>query len=101
MAGFLAAAIQARLASFIIVIEMVEARAMGLSLTAWTLVASSVSRVLFRTLYATFARLQLRRPPPTEDGPARSHSESRNGSPLGGSNEDALLLVADCRLERQ
>lgn len=64
MVGFLAAATQAPLTSFIIVMEMVDGHAMVLSLMACALVSSGVSRVLSRPLYATLARLQLRRLPP-------------------------------------
>lgn len=64
MVGFLAAATQAPLTSFIIVMEMVDGHAMVLSLIACTLVSGGVSRVLSRPLYATLARLQLRRLPP-------------------------------------
>lgn len=61
MAGFLAAATQAPLTSFIIVMEMVDGHAMVLSLMACALVASTVSRVLSRPLYATLASAQLSR----------------------------------------
>lgn len=63
MAGFLAAATQAPLTSFIIVMEMVDGHAMVLSLMACALIASGVSRVLSRPLYATLAQVQLRRLP--------------------------------------
>jgi H+/Cl- antiporter ClcA len=69
MAGFLAAATQAPLTSFIIVMEMVDGHAMVLSLMACALIASGVSRVLSRPLYATLARIQLRRLPTAEVGP--------------------------------
>jgi H+/Cl- antiporter ClcA len=63
MAGFLAAATQAPLTSFIIVMEMVDGHAMVLSLMACALIASAVSRLLSRPLYATLAGFQLRRLP--------------------------------------
>ncbi len=64
MAGFLAAATQAPLTSFIIVMEMVDGHAMVLSLMACALIASGISRILSRPLYATLAQIQLRRLPP-------------------------------------
>ena len=61
MAGFLAAATQAPLTSFIIVMEMVDGHAMVLSLMACALTASVISRVLSHPLYASLAKLQLLR----------------------------------------
>lgn len=61
MVGFLAAATQAPLTSFIIVMEMVDGHAMVLSLMACALVASAISRLLSRPLYASLAELQLAR----------------------------------------
>lgn len=69
MAGFLAAATQAPLTSFIIVMEMVDGHAMVLSLMASALVASGVSRVLSRPLYASLAQIQLRRLPTAAEEP--------------------------------
>lgn len=56
MAGFLAAATQAPLTSFIIVMEMVDGHQMVLSLMACTLIASALSKALTRPLYAALAR---------------------------------------------
>jgi H+/Cl- antiporter ClcA len=55
MAGFLAAATQAPLTAFIIVMEMVDGHAMVLSLMACPLIASGISKLLSRPLYATLA----------------------------------------------
>ncbi|HEX5356764.1 MAG TPA: chloride channel protein [Aquabacterium sp.] len=55
MAGFLAAATQAPLTSFIIVMEMVDGHAMVLSLMACALIASAISRVVSKPLYGTLA----------------------------------------------
>lgn len=63
MAAFLAAATQAPLTSFIIVMEMVDGHAMVLSLMACALGASGISRLLSRPLYPTLAQLQLDRLP--------------------------------------
>ncbi len=60
MVGFLAAATQAPLTSFIIVMEMVDGHAMVLSLMACALVASGVSRLISQPLYPTLAGFQLR-----------------------------------------
>ncbi|MBA5604604.1 chloride channel protein [Duganella sp. FT3S] len=75
MVGFLAAATQAPLTAFIIVMEMVDGHAMVLSLMACAVIASTVSRVLSTPLYAALAKLQLQRmagyaPPAT--APARA-----------------------------
>ncbi len=61
MVGFLAAATQAPLTAFIIVMEMVDGHAMILSLMACALVASALSRAISHPLYPTLARFQLRR----------------------------------------
>lgn len=63
MTGFLAAATQAPLTAFIIVMEMVNGHAMVLSLMACALVASGVSRMLSRPLYGALAQMQLQRLP--------------------------------------
>jgi H+/Cl- antiporter ClcA len=64
MVGFLAAATQAPLTAFIIVMEMVDGHAMVLSLMACALVAFAVARLISPPLYPTLARLQLGRLPP-------------------------------------
>jgi H+/Cl- antiporter ClcA len=63
MVGFLAAATQAPLTSFIIVMEMVDGHAMVLSLMACALVSFAVARVISPPLYPALARLQLKRIP--------------------------------------
>ncbi len=72
MAGFLAAATQAPLTSFIIVMEMVDGHAMVLSLMACALVASTISRIMSPPLYATLARAQLERLPVAFAEPSKS-----------------------------
>ena len=59
MVGFLAAATQAPLTSFIIVMEMVDGHAMVLSLMACALVATVIARIISPPLYAGLAQLQL------------------------------------------
>ena len=61
MVGFLAAATQAPLTAFIIVMEMVDGHAMVLSLMACALIAFAVARLISPPLYGTLARLQLGR----------------------------------------
>ena len=56
MAAFLAAVTQAPLTAFIIVMEMVDGRAMVLSLMMAAMLASLVSRMLSRPLYETLAQ---------------------------------------------
>jgi H+/Cl- antiporter ClcA len=63
MVGFLAAATQAPLTAFIIVMEMVDGHAMVLSLMACALVAYAVARAISPPLYATLAGFQLARLP--------------------------------------
>lgn len=64
MVGFLAAATQAPLTAFIIVMEMVDGHSMVLSLMACAVVASTVSRVLSPPLYGALAAIQLPPRPP-------------------------------------
>ncbi|OEZ95684.1 chloride channel protein [Duganella phyllosphaerae] len=59
MVGFLAAATQAPLTAFIIVMEMVDGHGMVLSLMACAVIASTVSRVLSPPLYTALAMIQL------------------------------------------
>jgi len=63
MVGFLAAATQAPLTAFIIVMEMVDGHAMVLSLMACALIAFAVARLISPPLYPTLAKLQLGRIP--------------------------------------
>jgi len=63
MVGFLAAATQAPLTSFIIVMEMVDGHAMVLSLMACAMMARTVARVLSPPLYPTLALAQMQRLP--------------------------------------
>lgn len=76
MAGFLAAATQAPLTSFIIVMEMVDGHAMVLSLMACALVASGLSRLLSRPLYQALAAFQLARLRPASAEAAAGASTS-------------------------
>lgn len=78
MAGFLAAATQAPLTAFIIVMEMVDGHAMVLSLMACALIASGVSRMLGRPLYGALAEMQLARLPPAAAAQP-SHPSPSNG----------------------
>lgn len=67
MVGFLAAATQAPLTAFIIVMEMVDGHAMVLSLMACALVSFVVARAISPPLYPTLAGFQLQRLPPRPD----------------------------------
>lgn len=69
MAGFLAAATQAPMTAFIIVMEMVDGYNMVLSLMACAMVASTVSRCISRPLYSQLTELQLLRIPPKTTTP--------------------------------
>lgn len=55
MAGFLAAATQAPLTSFIIVMEMIDGHEMIISLMAVAMIASIISRIFSKPLYSTLA----------------------------------------------
>jgi H+/Cl- antiporter ClcA len=68
MVGFLAAATQAPLTAFIIVMEMVDGHAMVLSLMACALVSFVVARAISPPLYPTLASFQLQRLPPRPGG---------------------------------
>jgi H+/Cl- antiporter ClcA len=59
MVGFLAAATQAPLTSFIIVMEMVDGHSMVLSLMACAMVARTVAHVISAPLYSVLAQQQL------------------------------------------
>jgi H+/Cl- antiporter ClcA len=72
MVGFLSAATQAPLTSFIIVMEMVDGHAMVLSLMACSLVSFGVARAISPPLYASLARLQLGRIGPQAEPPPNS-----------------------------
>ncbi|MDI1309292.1 MAG: chloride channel protein [Methylotenera sp.] len=61
MAGFLSAATQAPLTSFIIVMEMIDGHEMVISLMAVTMIASLTARIFSPPLYATLADIQLTR----------------------------------------
>lgn len=56
MAGFLAAATQAPLTSFIIVMEMIDGHEMIISLMAVAMIASIISRIFSKPLYSTLAQ---------------------------------------------
>ncbi|MBT0570782.1 chloride channel protein [Curvibacter sp. CHRR-16] len=66
MVGFLAAATQAPLTAFIIVMEMVDGHALVLSLMACAMVASGISRLISAPLYPSLADAQLLRWTPSK-----------------------------------
>lgn len=72
MVGFLAAATQAPLTAFIIVMEMVTGHEMVLSLMACALVSSVVARFVSPPLYPTLAQMQLGRIPASAAQPAEA-----------------------------
>ncbi len=81
MAAFLAAATQAPLTSFIIVMEMVDGRPMVLSLMASAMVASLVSRMISRPLYtslAAFLTTSLTNPPPAGEAPSSATATAKS-----------------------
>jgi len=59
MAGFLASATQAPLTSFIIVMEMIDGHEMVISLMAVAMIASIISRIFSKPLYATLAQVYI------------------------------------------
>lgn len=64
MVGFLAAATQAPITAFIIVMEMVDGYSLVIGLMATALIASAVSRMLSKPLYTTLAEHMLRQQAP-------------------------------------
>ncbi len=67
MVGFLAAATQAPITAFIIVMEMVNGYSIVIALMATALIASAISRMISKPLYATLAEHMLQQqslPPP-------------------------------------
>jgi H+/Cl- antiporter ClcA len=70
MAGFLAAATQAPITSFIIVMEMVDGYSKVIALMAVALFASWISRLFCPPLYMTLARRYAPPPTPPEALPA-------------------------------
>lgn len=81
MAGFLAAATQAPLTSFIIVMEMIDGRPMVLSLMASAMIASLISRLICRPLYSTLSGLMMR---PLREAQARERAAAAASAPPGG-----------------
>ena len=79
MAGFLAAATQAPLTAFIIVMEMVDGHAMVLSLMSVAMLSSLVSRMLSRPLYGAMADLQMLRLGPVAEL-AAAQAEAASGA---------------------
>lgn len=72
MAGFLAAATQAPMTAFVIVMEMVDGHGLVLSLMACALMASGISRLISVPLYSALADIQLLRLPKGSDDPAQA-----------------------------
>ena len=64
MVGFLAAATQAPITAFIIVMEMVDGYSLVIAMMATALIASAVSRMLSKPLYATLAEYMIRQQTP-------------------------------------
>lgn len=78
MAGFLAAATQAPLTSFIIVMEMIDGRPMVLSLMAAAMIASLIARLISRPLYSTLSALMMR---PLREAQARAKEAAASARP--------------------
>ncbi len=64
MVGFLAAATQAPITAFIIVMEMVDGYSLVIGLMATALIASAVSRLISRPLYSTLSEHMIRQQAP-------------------------------------
>lgn len=94
MAGFLAAVTQAPLTAFIIVMEMIDGRPLVLTLMASAMLASLVSRMISRPLYATLAEKMLQGvigsttpPTPASADPEPPESASESTKTPGGQND--------------
>jgi len=86
MAGFLAAATQAPLTSFIIVMEMVDGYSKVIALMAVALFASWISRLFSPPLYMTLARRYLPpEPPPTAESAAAAPSAASSAASAAAS----------------
>lgn len=83
MAGFLAAATQAPLTSFIIVMEMIDGRPMVLSLMASAMIASLIARLISRPLYSTLSGLMMR---PLREAQARAREAKETAPPPDGAS---------------
>ncbi|MDP3638350.1 MAG: chloride channel protein [Azonexus sp.] len=76
MVGFLAAATQAPITSFIIVMEMVNGYSLVMDLMATALIASAISRLISRPLYSTLAENMIRQQQPKAES-GRDETASR------------------------
>lgn len=85
MTAFLAAVTQAPLTSFIIVMEMIDGRALVLSLMAAAMLASLISRLVSRPLYTALSDLMvgpyLRNRASADTAPSPAPAGSMNGAP--------------------
>lgn len=104
MAAFLAAVTQAPLTSFIIVMEMVDGRAMVLSLMMASMFASLISRMICRPLYATLSDhmvMGVTHPPPSAPFPSPApEPEPAPAAALGeASPENELPRAADANVK--
>ena len=83
MVGFLAAATQAPITSFIIVMEMVNGYSVVIALMATSLIASAVSRLVSKPLYSTLAEnmVNAQRPEPPPPPPPVQATEVTTPSP--------------------
>jgi H+/Cl- antiporter ClcA len=75
MAAYLAAATQAPLTSFIIVMEMIDGRSMVLSLMAASMLASLIARLISRPLYHTLSNLMINAVVKTASPPERAEAD--------------------------
>lgn len=92
MAAFLAAVTQAPLTAFIIVMEMVDGRAMVLSLMMAAMLASLVSRMLSRPLYESLSEYMIAGLPPRTGAAAPDHVQGTtevSASSTGPSSKQA------------
>jgi H+/Cl- antiporter ClcA len=87
MASFLAATTQAPLTSFIIVMEMVDGRAMVLSLMAGAMLASLISRLISRPLYSTLSALMIQ-------AVIKTSEPAQRVGPLPDTSEEAATPAA-------
>lgn len=71
MVGFLAAATQAPITAFVIVMEMVDGYPLVIGLMATALIASAVSRMVSRPLYASLAEHMVRQQQAPADPPVK------------------------------
>jgi H+/Cl- antiporter ClcA len=94
MAAYLAAATQAPLTSFIIVMEMIDGRSMVLSLMAAAMLASMIARLISRPLYNTLSSLMIGAVVKSAAPPERAAPNAETAAPGDSAGETPVAPIA-------